>query len=192
MKSTVLSQPTIETLRRRSSLSLGKLIEPVLRAVCADRFILRRGVLLEHAPGTRNPTTWVDCLVVLPFGVFVVSHHHWVGSVTRSTNDEELIMRDRYGVASIQTSPSRRATPALRYLRATLDQYQCPVEYIAVFPDRYCTLDPALPGMVLQVSELYHFLRTRLSRFNDSRFRFLDVHRIVPELQRCCVDWGEG
>jgi hypothetical protein len=192
MESTALSQSGIETLRRRSCLSLAKDIEPVLQAVCVDRFILRWGVLLEHAPGTRNPTTWVDCLVVLPFGVFVVSHYHWAGSVTRTTNDEELLMRDKYGIASIQTSPSRRATSALRYLRAHLNQYQCPVEYVAVFPDRYCTLDPALPEAVLQIPELYHFLRVRLSRFYNSRSRLLDVQRIVSELHRHCVDWGEG
>jgi hypothetical protein len=101
-------------------------------------------------------------------------------------------VRDDFGVASVQTSPLRRAKPALRHLRAMLAQYECPVEYIAVFPDRYCALDPSLPEAILQRPELYHFMRTRLNRFCDSHARFLDVHMIVAQVQRHCADWGRA
>jgi hypothetical protein len=178
--------------RRRLCLSLAKHVASAMKPVCDNKFVIRRGVILEHAPNTSNPTTWVDCLAASPFGVFVINQYDWAGSVTRSTNHDELLVRDDFGVALVQTSPLRRAKPALRYLRAMLAQYGCPVEYIAVFPDRYCTLDPALPEAILQHPELYHFMRTRLNRFCDSQSRFLDVHMIVAQMQWHCADWGEG
>ncbi|CAN7429785.1 nuclease-related domain-containing protein [Paraburkholderia hospita] len=168
--------------RRRECRSLEKHVASAMKRICDGRFVLRRGVLLEHAPETSNPTTWVDSLAASPFGAFVISQHDWTGSVTRSTNYDELLVHDNFGVASVQTSPVRRAKPALRYLRAMLAQYDCPVDYIAVFPDRYCALDPALPEAILQCPELYHFMRTRLNRFCDSQSRFLDAHRIAAEM----------
>jgi hypothetical protein len=43
-----------------------------------------------------------------------------------------------FRVASVQPSALHRAKPALRYLRVMLAQCECPVECIAVFPDRCC------------------------------------------------------
>lgn len=149
-------EPARMAARRRSCLSLAKHVASAMKSVCDCKFVVRRGVVLEHAPATSNPTTWVDCLAASPFGVFVVNQYDWTGCVTRSTNHDELLVRDDFGVTSVQTSPLRRAKPALRYLRAMLAQHECPVEYIAVFPDRYCTLDPALPEAILQRPELYH------------------------------------
>ncbi|MFP3553186.1 NERD domain-containing protein [Paraburkholderia sp. SIMBA_049] len=156
--------------RRRSCLSLGKHVAFAMKSVCDCKFVVRRGVVLEHAPETSDPTTWVDCLAASPFGVFVVNQYDRTGFVTRSTSHDELLVRDDFGVAPVQSSALRRAKPALRYLREMLAQYECPVEYIAVFPDRYCALDPALPEAILQRPELYHFMRTRLNRFCDSHF----------------------
>jgi Nuclease-related domain len=178
--------------RRRLCLSLAKHVASVMNSVCDTRFAVRLGVVLEHAPGTSNPTTWVDCLAASPFGVFVVNQYSWTGAVTRSGTDDELLVHDDFGVASVQTSPLRRAKPALRYLRAILDQYGCPVEYIAVFPEPYCALDPALPEAILQSPELYHFMRTRLNRFCDKQSSFVDVHRVVAQLQYHSADLGRG
>jgi hypothetical protein len=99
--------------RRRLCLWLAKHVASAMKPVCDGKFVIRRGVVLEHAPNTSNPTTWVDCLAASPFGVFVNNQYNWAGSLTRSTNHDELLVRDDFGVALVQTSPlQRRATCA--------------------------------------------------------------------------------
>lgn len=178
--------------RRNLCLPLAKQVASILKAMSDGAFVVRRGVILEHAPGTLNPVTWVDCLAVSPFGVFVIDQYDWIGTVKRSMNDDELLVRENSGVVSVKTSPLRRAKPALRHLRPILGEYNCPVGCIAVFADLYCALDPTLPETILQGSELHHFMRTRLNRFRDSHFRYLDSRMIATHLQWRCADWGKG
>ena len=178
--------------RRRLSLSLSKSVAALLRTMPDRAFVVRRGVMLEHAPGTRNPMTWVDCLAVTGFGSFVIGRYDWTGTVKRSLNDDELLVHDKVGVVSVQTSPLRRAKPALRHLRALLAEYGCPVESIAIFASSQCVLDPALPEAILYPSELHHFMRTRLNRFRASHLQHLDAVRLAAHLELRCVDWGES
>ncbi|MDR7005852.1 NERD domain-containing protein [Paraburkholderia strydomiana] len=178
--------------RRRLSLSLSKSVAALLRTMSDRAFVVRRGVMLEHAPGTRNPMTWVDCLAVTGFGSFVIGRYDWTGIVKRSLNDDELLVHDKVGVVSVQTSPLRRAKPALRHLRALLAEYGCPVESIAIFASSQCVLDPALPEAILYPSELHHFMRTRLNRFRASHLQHLDAVRLAAHLELRCVDWGES
>lgn len=178
--------------RRRLSLSLSKSVAALLRTMPDQAFVVRRGVMLEHAPGTRNPMTWVDCLAVTGFGSFVIGRYDWTGTVKRSLNDDELLVHDKVGVVSVQTSPLRRAKPALRHLRALLVEYGCPVESIAIFASSQCVLDPALPEAILYPSELHHFMRTRLNRFRASHLQHFDAVRLAAHLELRCVDWGES
>ncbi|MGY6129484.1 NERD domain-containing protein (plasmid) [Paraburkholderia strydomiana] len=178
--------------RRRLSLALSKSVAALLRTMSDRAFVVRRGVMLEHAPGTRNPMTWVDCLAVTGFGSFVIGRYDWTGTVKRSLNDDELLVHDRVGVVSVQTSPLRRAKPAVRHLHALLAEYGCPVESIAVFASSQCVLDPALPEAILYPSELHHFMRTRLNRFRASHLQHLDAVRLAAHLELRCVDWGES
>ena len=178
--------------RRRLSLSLSKSVAALLRTMSDRAFVVRRGVMLEHAPGTRNPMTWVDCLAVTGFGSFVIGRYDWTGTVKRSLNDDELLFHDRVGVVSVQTSPLRRAKPAVRHLHALLAEYGCPVESIAIFASSQCVLDPALPEAILYPSELHHFMRTRLNRFRASHLQHLDAVRLAAHLELRCVDWGES
>ncbi|MFM0308417.1 nuclease-related domain-containing protein [Paraburkholderia sp. RL17-383-BIF-A] len=181
------------TAQRRSlCLPLAKQVASILKAMTDCAFVVRRGVVLEHAPGTLNPVTWVDCLAVSPFGVFVIDQYDWIGTVKRSMNEEELLVRENSGVVCVKTSPLRRAKPALRHLRPILGEYNCPVGCIAVFADPHCALDPTLPEAILQGFELHHFMRTRLNRFRDSHFRYLDSRMIAGHLQWRCTDWGRG
>lgn len=170
--------------RRLICYSLEKSIAPILMAVCDGQVSLRREVLLAHAPGTTNPTTWVHCLAITRFGVFVIEHYHWTGAVKPTNNDDELLVVDDFGVATVQTSPFRRAKPAVRYLRTLLSQYGCPIESVAIFADSGCRLHPTLPDAVLKLPELYHFLRTRLNRFRATHSRYLELQAIVAQL-----DW---
>jgi hypothetical protein len=166
-----------------------------INAVCLFRYQRRwhqSCFILEHAPGTRNPMTWTECLAVTAFGAFVIDRYDWTGTVKRSSNDEELLVHERLGVVSVQTSPLRRAKPALRHLRGLLIEYDCPVECIAVFAAPHCALDPTLPETTLQASELHHFMRTRFNRFRDSHRQYLDSERIAAYLQLHCTDWGEN
>ncbi|MFM0498148.1 NERD domain-containing protein [Paraburkholderia caledonica] len=178
--------------RRRLSLPLSKTVTALLRTMSHRAFVVRRGVMLEHAPGTRNPMTWVDCLAVTEFGAFVIDRYDWRGTVKRSLNDDELLVHDKVGVVSVQTSPLRRAKPALRHLRALLAEYDCPVESIASFASSHCALDPALPEAILYPCELHHFMRTRLNRFRASHLQHLDPVRLAAHLEQRCVDWGES
>lgn len=178
--------------RRRLSLSLSKSVAALLRTMSDRAFVVRRGVMLEHAPGTSNPMTWVDCLAVTGFGSFVIGRYDWTGTVKRSLNDDELLVHDKVGVVSVQTSPLRRAKPAVRHLHALLAEYGCPVESIAVFASSQCVLDPALPEAILYPSELHHFMRTRLNRFRASHLQHLDAVRLAAHLELRCVDWGES
>lgn len=180
------------THRRHVSLPLARRVASIMREMSDGACVVRRGVILEHAPGTRNPVTWVDCLAVSAFGVFVIDQYDWMGTVTRSTNDDELLVRESSGVVCARTSPLRRAKPALRHLRPILGEYGCPIDGIAVFADLYCTLDPTLPETLLQVSELRHFMRTRLNHFRGGHFRYLDARMIATQVQSRCADWGRG
>ncbi|WP_243658197.1 NERD domain-containing protein [Paraburkholderia sp. BL9I2N2] len=177
--------------RRRLCSPLAKRVSSVLRAMTDSAFVIRRGVLLEHAPGTRNPVTWVDCLAVSAFGAFAINRYDWMGTVRCSANADELLLHEKLGIVSVQTSPLRRAKPALRHLRVTLGAYNCPVECVAVFSALHCVLDPALPETILQEVELHHFMRTRLKRFREQHSQYLDTDRISAHLQSCCADWGK-
>lgn len=170
--------------RRLICHSLEKKIAPILMAVCDGTVSLRREVLLTHAPGTTNPTTWVHSLAITRFGVFVIEHYDWKGAVKPTNNDDELLVVDDFGVATVQTSPFRRAKPAVRCLRTLLSQYGCPVESIAIYADSGCRLHPTVPDSVLKLPELYHFLRTRLNGFRASHSRYLDLQAIVAQ-----IDW---
>ncbi|MFL9858119.1 nuclease-related domain-containing protein [Paraburkholderia madseniana] len=178
--------------QRRLSLPLAKNVAAVLQAMSGRVVVVRCGVVIEHAPGTRNPMTWIDCLAVAEFGAFVIDRYDWTGTVRRSTNEDELLLHEKPGVVSVQTSPLRRAKPALRHLRGLLAEYGCPVECIAVFAASHCALDPTLPETILQASELRHFMRTRLNRFRDSHYPYLDSERIGKYLQLQCADWGKS
>jgi hypothetical protein len=178
--------------RRHSSLPLSRTVAALLRTTSDRAFVVRRGVMLEHAPGTRNPVTWVDCLAVTEFGAFVINRYDWTGTVKRSVNDDELLLHDEPGAVSIQTSPLRRAKPAVRHLRALLAEYRCPVESIAIFVSSHCALDPTLPDTILYPSELHHFMRTRLNRFRASHPQYLDPGRLAAHLELRCADWGES
>jgi hypothetical protein len=178
--------------QRGLSLSLSRNVSEVLRTVCDRSFVVRCGVLFEHAPGTRNPTTWIDCLAATEFGVFIIDQYHWRGGVKRSMDEDEVLIHERPGVVSIETSPLRRAKPALRHLRAVLTDYNCPVECIAVLDASHCAIDPTLPETILVLSELPHFMRTRLNRFRGNSLQYLDPQRIAADLQARCADWGRS
>ncbi|MEX3900105.1 nuclease-related domain-containing protein [Paraburkholderia sp. BR10954] len=178
--------------QRDFSVSLSRGVSAVLRTLCNRPFVVRRGVLLEHAPGTRNPATWIDCLAATEFGVFIIDQYHWRGAVERSVDEDEVLIHERPGVVSVETSPLRRAKPALRHLRAVLTDYNCPVECIAVLEASQCAIDPTLPETILVLSELPHFMRSRLNRFRGSRLQYLDPQRIAAALQARCTDWGRS
>ncbi|MFL9865261.1 nuclease-related domain-containing protein [Paraburkholderia fungorum] len=178
--------------QRRLSLPLTKNVAAVLRAMSDRALVVRRGVIIEHAPGTCNPMTWIDCLAVTEFGAFVIDRYDWTGTVRRSINEDEVLVHEKLGVVSVQTSPLRRAKPALRHLRGLLAEYGCPVECIAVFAASHCALDPKLPETILQASELHHFMRTRMNRFRDNHRQYLDSERIGRYLQLRCNDWGKS
>ncbi|MFM0414789.1 nuclease-related domain-containing protein [Paraburkholderia aromaticivorans] len=178
--------------RRRLCSPLAKHVASVLKAMTDSAFVIRRGVVLEHAPGTRNPVTWIDCLAVSAHGAFAIDRYDWMGRVERSMNADELLLHERPGVVSVQTSPLRRAKPALRYLRVMLGEFNCPVESVAVFSASHCVLDPALPETILQAAELHHFMRTRLKRYRETHSRYLDSDSISAHLQSRCADWGKS
>ncbi len=178
--------------RRRLCSPLAKHVASVLKVMTDSAFVVRRGVVLEHAPGTRNPVTWIDCLAVCAYGAFAIDRYDWMGTVKSSMNADELLLHERPGVVSVQTSPSRRAKPALRHLRMILGAYNCPVESIAVFSASHCVLDPALPETILQAAELHHFMRTRLKHYRETHSRYLDSDSLSAHLQSRCADWGKS
>jgi hypothetical protein len=92
---------------------------------------------------------------------------------------------DEVGGVTVHTSPLRRAKPAVRYLRSVLSQHQCPVESIAIFAEPDCSRHPTVPGAVLKLPELYHFLRTRLNRFRSMHSRYLDTAVISSHIDWC-------
>jgi hypothetical protein len=119
-------EPARMAARRRSCLSLAKHVASAMKSVCDCKFVVRRGVVLEHVPETSNPTTWVDCLAASPFGVFVVNQYDWTGSVTRSRDHDELLVRDDFGVASVQISALSRGKTRLAILACDARQMRMP------------------------------------------------------------------
>jgi hypothetical protein len=174
--------------RRLIAQSLAKRIAPILMAVCDGKVHVCPEVLLAHASGTANPTTWVHCLVITGFGVFVIDYYEWRGAIKPTNNADELLIVDDSGVTTVQTSPMRRAKPVVRYLRALLSQYGAPVESIAIYAQSGCSIHPTVPDTVLQLSELYHFLRGRLHRFRANHSRYLDREAIAAQIASCLPD----
>ncbi|SAL34838.1 nuclease-related domain-containing protein [Caballeronia concitans] len=170
--------------RPRVSRALLMRIAPIFQHACDGRAHVRHAIELEHAPGTKNPTTQVDCLAITPFGVFVVNHLHWTGLVKPGTNEDELAVVDDRGDVTIHTSPLRRAKPAVRHLRSVLSQHDCPVESIAVLGEAGGSLHPTVPDGVLTLPDVHYFVRTRLNRFRATHRRYLDVDNLA-----CHIDW---
>ena len=178
--------------RRRVCRWLRRRIAPVFGRVCESKVRFREDVTLEHAPGTANATTLVDCVAVTPFGVFVVNYYDWGGEVRPGTNEDELLVIDDLGGVTVHTSPLRRAKPAVRYLRSVLSQHDCPVESVAIFAEADCRLHPTAPDGVLALSDLHYFLRTRLLNFRATHARYLEAARLDSHIDRTCGHAGEG
>jgi hypothetical protein len=172
--------------RQRVSRALLMRIVPIFERACDGRVHLRPAIELEHAPGTKNPTTLVDCLAITPFGVFVVNHLDWTGLVKPWTNEDELAVVDDVGGVTVHTSPLRRAKPAVRHLRLLLSQHECPVESVAVFGEAGCELHPTVPDGILTLPDLHYFLRTRLNRFRTTHRRYLDADTLASHIDWSC------
>jgi len=160
-------------------------IAPAFERACDGRVHLRHSLEFEHAPGTKNPTTLVHCLAITPFGVFVVNHFDWTGSIKPGTNEDALTVVDDFGGVTVHTSPLRRAKPAVRYLRSVLSRHECPVESIAIFAEERSSLHPTVPDDVLTLQDLHYFLRIRLNRFRATQGRYLD-----PDNLASYIDWS--
>ena len=87
--------------RRRLCSPLANHVASVLKAMTDSASVVRRGVVLEHAPGTRNPVTWIDCLAVSAYGAFAIDRYDWMGTVKSSMNADELLLHERPGVVSV-------------------------------------------------------------------------------------------
>jgi hypothetical protein len=173
--------------RQRVSRSLLMRIAPIFRHACDGRLHLRHEIELEHAPGTKNPTTLVDCLAITPFGVFVINHLDWTGLVKPGADEDELLVVDDFGGVTVHTSPLRRAKPAVRHLRSVLSQHECPVESVAVLADAGCSLHPTVLDGVLMLPDLHYFVRTRLNRFRATHRRYLDADNLAFH-----IDWSSS
>lgn len=178
--------------RRRICRRLRRRIAPIFGRVCESQVRFREDVTVEHAPGTANATTLVHCLAVTSFGVFVVNYYDWRGEVRPGTNEDELLVIDDLGGVTVNTSPLRRAKPAVRHLRSVLSQHDCPVESIALFAEADCRLHPTAPDGVLALSDLHYFLRTRLINFRATHARYLDAARLDSQIDRTCGHSGEA
>lgn len=178
--------------RRRVCRRLRRRIAPIFDRVCESQVRFREELTLEHAPGTANATTLVQCLAVTSFGVFVVNYYDWRGEVRPGTNEDELLVIDDLGGVTVNTSPLRRAKPAVRHLRSVLSQHDCPVESIAIFAEADCRLHPTAPDGVLALSDLHYFLRTRLINFRATHARYLDAARLDTHIDRTCGHAGEA
>ncbi|MEZ2353866.1 nuclease-related domain-containing protein [Caballeronia sp. RCC_10] len=172
--------------RQRVSRALLMRIAQIFQHACDGRAHVRHSIELEHAPGTKNPTTQIDCLAITPFGVFVVNHFHWTGLVKPGTNEDELAVVDDRGDVTIHTSPLRRAKPAVRHLRLVLSQHECPVESIGVLGEAGCSLHPTVPDGVLTLPDLHYFLRTRVNRFRATHRRYLDADNLASYIDWFC------
>ena len=172
--------------RQGVSRALLMRIAPIFQHACDGRVHVRHTIELEHAPGTKNPTTQIDCLAITPFGVFVVNHFHWTGLIKPGTNEDELTVVDDRGDVTIHTSPLRRAKPAVRHLRSVLSQHECPVESIAVLGEAGCSLHPSVPDGILTLPDLHYFLRTRLNRFRATHRRYLDADNLASHIDWFC------
>lgn len=113
------------------------------------------------------------------------------GEVRPGTNEDELLVIDDLGGVTVNTSPLRRAKPAVRHLRSVLSQHDCPVESIAIFAEADCRLHPTAPDGVLALSDLHYFLRTRLINFRATHARYLDAARLDTHIDRTCGHSGE-
>jgi hypothetical protein len=172
--------------RQHVSRSLLMRVAPIFQHACDGRVHLRHGIELEHAPGTKNPRTLVDCLAITPFGVFVVNNFDWTGLVKPGTNEDELSVVDDLGGVTVHTSPLRRAKPAVRHLRLLLSQHECPVESIGLFSEARCSVHPTVPDDVITLPDLHYFLRTRLNCFRATHRRYLNAYSLASHIDWLC------
>jgi hypothetical protein len=150
--------------------------------LCPGAYMLFDNVVLIHAPGTRFPTSKIDYLAVTSFGVFAILEMNFGGVVQRGPDLETVRVIDDAGEVMHRTSPIRRQASTLRCLRALLLPQACPVDALAVPGALPCSLHPLLPESIMDVSELYHYLRLRMMRFLASAQWPVDLDRAVETI----------
>jgi Nuclease-related domain len=165
-----------------SSLLVPEALRQAFDCLCPDDYMLFEDIVLIHAPGTRFPTSKIDYLAVTPFGVFEILTMNFRGNVRRGPDAETVKVLDEEGEVVLRTSPVRRQAATLRCLRALLLPQACPVEALAVPGSLPCLLDPLLPESIMDVSELFHYLRVRMMRFLSSERGPVDLNRAVEAI----------
>jgi hypothetical protein len=165
-----------------SSLSVPEALRQAFDRLCPNTYMLFESVVLIHAPGTRFPTSKIDHLAVTSFGVFEVLEMNFRGKVRRGPEPETVSVVDEEGEVVLRTSPVRRQAATLRCLRSLLLPQACPVEALAVPGSLPCWLHPLLPESIMDVSELYHYLRLRMMRFLASEQRPVDLNKAVEAI----------
>jgi hypothetical protein len=164
-----------------SALLVSEALREALERVVMRDYVLIERVILIHAPGTRFPSSKLDYLAVTPFGVFDVMAMRFHGRVSPGSSPE-LVSVDEEGEIVSRTSPARRQVATRRCLRSLLRAQACPVEALAVPAFTDCVLDPLLPESIMELRELYHYLRVRMIRFRCSGQRMVNLNQAVDAI----------
>jgi hypothetical protein len=154
--------------------------EALQRLVMRDYVLIELAILI-HAPGTRFPSSKLDYLAVTPFGAFDVMAMRFHGSVSPGRS-RETVRVDEEGETVYRTSPVRRQVATRRCLRFLLLAQACPVEAMAVPAFADCVLHPLLPESIMELHELYHYLRVRMIRFRSSGQRMINLTQTVEAI----------
>lgn len=171
---------------RRKYIDFSRRLHEVLAPLLGERYSLHEELTVLTSDGLAGHSVRADCLAVTDIGVFVVSRIEWAGKVTQSLEEDKLYVQSAPGMTGIYPCPLRYTAPAVHFLGALLDGFNCPIENIAVFEDDTCEFGTGLPTSYLKLGELHHFFRVRREQVYRKIAPRINVDAIDERLRIGC------
>ena len=172
--------------RRQRYIDFSRKLHAVLAPLFGERYSLHEELTVLTSDGLAGPSIRADCVALTEIGVFVISQIDWAGNVGKCIGEDKLRVETAPGMTAISPSPLRYTAPAVHFLGALLDGFNCSVESIAVFENETCKLEMGLSTSLLKLSELNHFFRVRHKHAYGRSIYVIDVREMGERLRAGC------
>lgn len=173
--------------RRQGYIDFSRKLHAVLAPLFGERYSLHEELTVLTLDGLAGPRIRADCVALTDIGVFVISQIDWAGKVGKSGEEGQLRVETAPGVTENSVCPLRYTAPAVHFLGAVLDGFNCSIESIAVFENETCKFDVGLSTSLLRLSELHHFFRARQERAFGRSAYVIDVREMGERLRAGCT-----
>ncbi|CAN7430106.1 hypothetical protein LJR267_002855 [Paraburkholderia hospita] len=178
-------KPAVAEHRRRYT-DFSRKLHAVLAPLLGERYSLHEELTVLTSAGLAGPSVRADCVALTDIGVFVISHIDWAGKVGKSLEEDKLRVETAPGMTEFYLCPLRYTAPAVHFLGALLDGFDCPIESIAVFESDTCQLETGLSTSLLKLSELHHFIPVRHERADRRSAYLINIREMGERLRTGC------